>query len=103
MAWHEALLGSAVLDDAAKQAMFTPYVEEEPGSGSYYGYGWVVQDTSHGKLVWHNGGNDYFFADFWRYVDAGVTVFVASNAYGDYFGNEFLAQSLAQIVFDGGG
>lgn len=98
IAWHEALLGTAVLSDASKTAMFTPHVEEEPGSDSFYGYGWVVQDTPVGKLVWHNGGNDFFFADFWRFLDADVTVLVASNAYADYPGNDELASELAEIV-----
>lgn len=102
VAWHEALIGDAVLDVRSKEAMFTPHVEEGPGFGTYYGYGWVVQDTDHGKLVWHNGGNGYFFADLWRYLDAGVTVFVASNAYADYPGNDMLAFRLAKTVLDGG-
>lgn len=102
MLWHEALLGTDVLSAQAKEAMFTPYVEERPGGDTFYGYGWVVEDTSHGKLVWHNGGNGYFFADFWRYLDAGVTVFVASNAYEDYAGNDNLAHALAVLVLAGG-
>ncbi len=102
MLWHEALLGDAVLSEASKAAMFTPHVEERPGGDTFYGYGWVVQDTPHGKLVWHNGGNDFFFADFWRFLDADVTVFVASNAYADYPGNDNLAWALAKIVLDDG-
>lgn len=102
MLWHQALLGTAVLSDASKTAMFTPYVEERPGGDTFYGYGWVVEDTPDGKLVWHNGGNDFFFADFWRYLDADVTVFVASNAYAEYAGNDDLARVLAGIVLNGG-
>lgn len=100
MLWDKALAGSVVLSDAAKNAVFTPHVEEEPGGDTFYGYGWVVEDTPHGKLVWHNGGNGSFFADFWRYLDAGVTVFCASNAYDAYAGNDDLARALAAIVLD---
>jgi CubicO group peptidase (beta-lactamase class C family) len=101
MLWHQALLGTTVLSEASKTAMFTPYVEELPGGDTFYGYGWVVEDTTYGKLVWHNGGNDFFFADFWRYLDANVTVFVASNAYAEYAGNDDLARVLATIVLNG--
>jgi CubicO group peptidase (beta-lactamase class C family) len=79
-AWDEALRGDQILGAAAKEAMYTPWVDEGFGD-SFYGYGWVVIDVPGvGKLVTHNGGNDYFFADYFRFLDADLTVIVLDNA-----------------------
>ena len=80
MRWHEALLNDDVLDDAAKEKFFGMHVAEDPGSPFHYGYGWTVAETpDHGTLITHNGGNGVFFADFLRFVDEDITIFVATN------------------------
>jgi CubicO group peptidase (beta-lactamase class C family) len=76
--WHLALTGTTLLSEAAKAKLFRPWVDE--GGGSHYGYGWSIEDTPFGRLVTHNGGNPYFFADFLRYTDSGVTVYYATNS-----------------------
>ena len=76
--WHTALNGDAILTPAAKDTLFHPWVDE--GGGSFYGYGWSVEDTPFGKLVTHNGGNPYFFSDFLRYVDRDVVVYFSTNS-----------------------
>ncbi|HSK73496.1 MAG TPA: serine hydrolase domain-containing protein [Pyrinomonadaceae bacterium] len=79
--WHLALEGEKILSKAAKEKYYTPHIAEEPGGNSFYGYGWVIQKTSRGtKIIWHNGGNPYFFADFRRYVDDDVVIIVATNS-----------------------
>jgi CubicO group peptidase (beta-lactamase class C family) len=79
--WHLALEGEKILSKEAKEKYYTPHIAEEPGGSSFYGYGWVIQKTRRGtKIIWHNGGNPYFFADFRRYVDDNVVVIVATNA-----------------------
>jgi CubicO group peptidase (beta-lactamase class C family) len=79
--WHEALLGDDILDAEAKQLYYGRHTPEGPGSETYYGYGWALFPTSFDTwLVTHNGGNDIFFADFLRFLDEEVTVFLASNA-----------------------
>lgn len=78
--WHRALEGDTVLSSASRQKLFTPHVSEGPRSGSFYGYGWAIfKDPQGGKLVAHNGGDGVFAADFRRYVDAGLVVFIASS------------------------
>lgn len=78
--WSRALDSDRVLSDAAKKKMFTPHVAEEPGSDSFYGYGWTISTTTWGhRLVAHNGGNGVFSADFRRYVDDGIVVITFSN------------------------
>jgi CubicO group peptidase (beta-lactamase class C family) len=79
--WHEALEGEKVLSKEAKAKYFKPYVEEGPGAGSYYAYGWAVFTTPRNtRLVAHNGGNGIFAADFHRYMDENTFIYAASNA-----------------------
>ena len=78
--WHLALAGNKILSDDAKKKMFTPYVREGADAPTFYGYGWVVGKTPRGStLIEHNGGNSVFSADFKRFVDDGVVIFIAAN------------------------
>ena len=40
--WHDALAGDHILDDEAKALYYAPHVEEGPGAGTHYGYGWAA-------------------------------------------------------------
>ena len=95
--WHVALKGDTILNAAAKEKLFHPWADE--GGGSFYGYGWSIEDTPFGKLVAHNGGNPYFFSDFLRYVDRDVVVYISSNSRDRSMRQ--LAQPLAQIALTG--
>jgi hypothetical protein len=61
-------------------------VREGLGSDGYYAYGWAVSDTEAGRLIWHDGGNGFFFADVRQYVDADLLVIVLSNEESDAAG-----------------
>ncbi|MCD7444945.1 beta-lactamase family protein [Streptomyces lincolnensis] len=76
--WHRALLGERILPAQARDRLFAPHVPE-PGSESFYGYGWSVQDTPEGPLAWHDGGNDWSSALLGRSLRDGVLVFWVSN------------------------
>jgi CubicO group peptidase (beta-lactamase class C family) len=78
--WHLAIESNSVLSAEARKKFETGYVAESPEGESQYAYGWSVEQTPGGRLIGHNGGNGVFAADFLRYVDAGVVVFIASNA-----------------------
>ncbi len=78
--WNRALEGDAVLSQLSRDKMFTPQVPEDEARTSFYGYGWAITPTTRGtNLIWHNGGNGFFFADFRRYVDEGVVLIFATN------------------------
>ena len=97
--WHQALLTDDILTHEAKEKYYTPYVLEGPGANSYYGYGWALFPTSRDTtLITHNGGNGIFFADFWRYLEEEVTIFIATSAANRE--SEKLAANIAQIIFD---
>ena len=81
--WNGVLNGAGgLLPESARKKLFTPYVQESRGGGSY-GYGWSIGTTPwNTKLVEHDGGNGVFSADFKRYADDGIVVITASNDSG---------------------
>jgi CubicO group peptidase (beta-lactamase class C family) len=82
--WHLALRGDDVLDDRAKSKLFEPYVLEQAGGDTRYGYGWVVQRTpAYGRVVWHDGGNVWSFSMYTRLLDEDAMVFWTTNRYRD--------------------
>ena len=77
--WHLALEGDEVLDSGAKEEMFQPYVPEEPGGRSFYGYGWALQRTDYGMVAAHDGGNQWSCGEIVRMLDEDVMVFWVTN------------------------
>lgn len=76
--WHVALEGDEILSEAAKAKLFEAYVDEGYGD-TFYGYGWVVEETDLGTAVWHDGGNGWSSAEYWRFVDEGLMLFWVTN------------------------
>lgn len=96
--WHQALLGEDILDAEAKALFSQPHTPEGAGADTFYGYGWALLPTPFDTwLVTHNGGNGVFFADFLRFLDEDVVVFVATNAATDE--DEDTAYRLADALF----
>lgn len=78
--WEQALTSNRVLTDSSRRKFMTGYVNEGPAGLSQYAYGWAVTTSSRGtRLVMHNGGNGVYVAEFNRFVDEGVTLFVTST------------------------
>lgn len=97
--WDKALRAGRGVSQASQQRAYTRHVEEGPGSGSYYGYGWALFPTPRGTtLVAHNGGNGAFYADFLRYLDEQVTIILLSNRAGPLARG--MPRDLARMVFD---
>ncbi len=78
--WDAALNDARVLTDSSRRKFMTGYVNEGPDGQSQYAYGWAVMKTMRGtRLVTHNGGNGVYVAEFLRFVDDSVTIFVTST------------------------
>ena len=77
--WDAALRTDAVLTASSRESYFRPRVAEGPGARSHYAFGWAVEQTPHGTLVQHNGGNGIYVAELLRFVDEGVMIFLAST------------------------
>ena len=63
--WVRALRKGEVLSAESLDALFGEHVDEGYGDGnSFYGYGWVTFRLPNGeRMIGHNGGNGFFFAD----------------------------------------
>lgn len=95
--WHHALIGDDILDEAAKDAYYAEHVSEAPGAPSFYGYGWTTLPESAGaRLITHNGGNGIFFADFLRFPDDDLAIYVATNSTTEE--NELVAFEIADLL-----
>ena len=95
--WDDALsTPDAILSADSLELLTTPYVSEGDGAPTFYGYGWVVEDTPVGTMIWHDGGNGYFYSHLHRYVDANLQVVVLANENTD--AADTLPRQLAQAV-----
>lgn len=77
--WHDALAEGTVLDAEATEIYQTPYVDEGFFGHSFYAYGWVIEPTPAGDLIWHDGGNGFFFAEMLRFVEADLVIIMLAN------------------------
>lgn len=94
--WHLALEDDRVLSAKSRERFMAPHVPENAEGSSHYGYGWAVTPTARGtRLVWHNGGNGFFFADFRRYMDERVVVIFLTNESV----HERVERSLMRVLF----
>jgi hypothetical protein len=93
--WHLVLSDGDVLDPDSVSIMQTAHVDEGIGY-TFYGYGWVVEPTSAGRLLWHDGGNGFFFAQVLRYERADLQVITLANEATQ--AAEDLARMLASTV-----
>jgi CubicO group peptidase (beta-lactamase class C family) len=76
--WWQALQDQAFLDQSQIKKLFTRHILEDSGD-SYYGYGWTLMDTKHGKLITHNGGGIGGNSDLAAYKDQDLVIIIASN------------------------
>ncbi len=61
--WVKALRGGEVLSAESLGTLFGEHVDEGYGD-SFYGYGWVTFRLPNSeRMIGHNGGNGFFFAD----------------------------------------
>ncbi|HEY8563669.1 MAG TPA: serine hydrolase [Pyrinomonadaceae bacterium] len=78
--WDRALLSDAILSKEAKEKYYRPPLRADETGNSIYAYGWEVTQTERNtRRVWHNGTNRIFFADFYRFIDEGVTIVLMTN------------------------
>jgi CubicO group peptidase (beta-lactamase class C family) len=96
--WHRAISGEELLHGEFREAYFAPHMREG-NDPSFYAYGWAVFETRREtRLIAHNGGNGIFSADFHRYVDEDLMLFVTSNR--SEFPISLVSRLIAKAVFD---
>src|SRR5205085_7637556 len=77
--WYVALKSNKLLPVLQTEKMFTAHVAEGPQQLSFYGYGWVIQNTGNGKLIWHNGGNGVYNAYVGFELEKDLFIVASSN------------------------
>jgi CubicO group peptidase (beta-lactamase class C family) len=78
--WDRALSSDTILSKAAKEKYFRPERRADETGRSFYAYGWDNFTTARGTTrLWHNGTNRIFYADFYRFIDEGVTIILMTN------------------------
>ncbi|MEM7485530.1 MAG: serine hydrolase domain-containing protein [Bacteroidota bacterium] len=83
--WSRSINDCTVLNKELTELYLYPHIKEYENGNSFYGYGWVVQNTRLGdKYFWHNGGNDIFFADMWVFPEDDLSIIVLCNKYDPY-------------------
>ncbi|MDX1569432.1 MAG: serine hydrolase domain-containing protein [Xanthomonadales bacterium] len=95
--WHRALQGDEILSDESKALMYGRHADE--GGGTWYGYGWSIEPTPWGEMVAHNGGNPYFFADYLRFPEGDVVIYLWTTSHDRRIKD--MARPLAEILFAG--
>ncbi len=96
--WNAALKSDDVLSSASKLKYFGRHIKEGD-SPSHYGYGWAIFETpTKEKLIAHNGGNGFFFADFLMYEKSGLNVILLTNDASSV--DESLAWEIARMERD---
>ena len=99
--WHKALTGELILSKEAKNKLYHPKIRAEEVDSAIYAYGWDVSETNRGTTsVWHNGTNNFLYADFLRFIDEGTTLIMLSNKSHPNF--DELNQEISQIIFNPG-
>jgi CubicO group peptidase (beta-lactamase class C family) len=91
LAFDRALYGESLLNEASKDRMFTPNLEN-------YGYCWSVASHNGHRSIGHGGGAPGVSASFMRYPDDDVTIIVLSN-YSGAGSAQQPARALEAVVF----
>ncbi len=104
--WYRGIRTGDVLPKDARDQMFTPYVLEYEDGGSYYGYGWVIDEYKDGKtLIWHNGGSmpQGWGCAVYHFVDDDLFIVVFSNKpIEGIHPTDIIAERLAGILIGSG-
>ena len=75
--WGQTLMHGTLLTESAREVYWAPHMDE--GGDSFYAYGWVTYEADGHKIIAHDGGNNYLFADMEMVPSAGVVIFLQSN------------------------
>jgi len=95
-AWYQALRGEKVLPAAAKEKLFTPFLND-------YAYGWDVLETERGRLIQRDGGSSLgSSAEFRWFVDEDVVIILFCNrSSGTSPLHRSVSDEIETIVFGG--
>ncbi len=76
--WWQSLQNHSVLSPNQTEKLFARHISEG-SSDSFYGYGWLIQDSPYGNLITHNGGGIGGNSDLAVYSDKNLIIIICSN------------------------
>ncbi len=83
--WDQALYTDRLTSGANLTEAFAPATLND-GTLSHYGFGWeIIENSSAGNVVWHNGDNPGYKTIIVRYIDAKKTLIMLNNNYHPQF------------------
>jgi CubicO group peptidase (beta-lactamase class C family) len=77
--WDRALKKHKLVTEATLDKMFSKHVPMSKNNTVYYGYGWMVYDTSVGREIFHGGNVLGFTSYIGRIPEQDLTVIILSN------------------------
>lgn len=93
LTWHHALASEQVLNAQSLDAYYARHIDEGDGD-TFYGYGWVTEDTPIGPLRYHGGGNGYYYAQMLSFPEKDLVIITLANEHNA--ASEDLAWALAR-------
>src|SRR4029450_7669660 len=97
--WDRALSEDTILSKEAKRKYYFPVLRADETGKSHYGYGWDVMKTDRNTTrIWHNGANRVFYADFYRFIDEGVTIILMTNSWQSSF--NATGRVISKMIFE---
>lgn len=98
--WYLALKTNKILPKSLFEQLTTPYILEQEGGNSYYGYGWAIYNSDRStKIISHNGGNEIFFHDYIWLPEEDVLIILFTNTSSR---EVEVAWPIEKMIFDAG-
>lgn len=94
--WDRSLYTEKLIKKETLNEMFKSHIDI--GNNVGYGYGWMIEDTELGKVIYHGGNTFGFSSNIARYTDKDLTVIILTNKGGSILTE--LTNVLADIVLD---
>lgn len=88
--WDRALYENKIITKESLSSMFT-------ANADYYGYGWDIEESEYGKIVYHQGRNPGFRAIIVRNLDYDICIILLSNF--EHCDIQKIAFNLQRILF----
>lgn len=61
------------------ERLWQPFIQTTKDSGSFYGFGWTIDNFNGHKSVGHGGSNMGFRTQYSRYIDDGISIIILTN------------------------
>lgn len=88
--WDRALHDNKILTKKSQSLLFTPYAD-------HYGYGWNIEESEYGTIVFHQGRNPGFRAIILRNSEQDTCIIILSNF--EHCDVNQIARNLERILY----